>query len=85
MGVTMNPKCPYCGRILINRLTDVCLYCAKPLPPELRLSEDEKRRIKEEELHRLDAERAARLKKDREESERKQNDIDGVYLPPIIG
>jgi len=82
----MNPKCPYCGRMLFNRLTDMCLYCAKQLPPELCLSDDEKRRIKEEELRRLDEERAARLKKDREERERQQNDNDGDigFFPPII-
>jgi predicted nucleic acid-binding Zn-ribbon protein len=85
MEATMNPKCPYCGRTLINRLTDVCLYCAKQLPPELCLSDDEKRRIKEEELRRLDRERTAQLKKDkeeREERERQQNDV--VFLPPVI-
>ncbi len=60
----------------------MCLYCAKKLPPELCLSEDEKRRIKEEELRRLDEERTAQLKKDREERERQQNDID--ISPPFI-
>jgi hypothetical protein len=82
MEATMNPKCPYCGRTLINRLTDVCLYCAKRLPPQLCLSDDEKRRIKKEELRRLDEERTARLEKDREERERQQNDAG--FLPPFV-
>lgn len=44
----MNPKCPHCGRSLVNRLVDRCLYCEGELPEPLRLSEPEKEALREE-------------------------------------
>ena len=37
--------CPFCDRVLVNRLVDHCQYCNKPLPPSLCLSDREKRAL----------------------------------------
>ena len=33
--------CPDCGRDIVNRAVDCCLYCGAPIPEELRFSADE--------------------------------------------
>lgn len=43
-----SPCCPSCGRILVNRVVDYCLFCKQDLPAELCLSETEKKVLNDE-------------------------------------
>ena len=67
---SMNLKCPYCKRALINRMVDRCLYCERVLPETMRLSEEDKRRLRLASLRELEEKHQARRRKDIEELER---------------
>ncbi len=60
-----NPKCPGCGRVLVNRLVDQCLYCGAVLPVDLRLPEAEKQRLQNETRHQLEEEHRMRVEAER--------------------
>lgn len=70
----VNPKCPGCGRVLVNRLVDHCLYCETVLPIELRLPEAEKQRLRDETRHQLEEDHQMRV-----EAERRRPMIDMEY------
>ena len=66
----MNPRCPHCDRVLVNRMVDRCLYCERVLPEAIRLSEEDKRRLRLASLRELEEKHQARRRKDIEELER---------------
>jgi threonine synthase len=45
-------KCPSCSALLYSRISGICPECKSPLPQDLRLSEDEKRK-RDDEVERL--------------------------------
>jgi len=71
---SMNVKCPYCKRTLVNRMVDRCLYCERVLPEALCLSDEDKRRLRLASLRELDEKHQARRKKDAEELDAKMRD-----------
>lgn len=68
--LSVNPKCPFCERVLVNRMVDRCLYCDRVLPEDLCLSEEDKRRLRLASLRELEEKHQARRRKDIEELER---------------
>ena len=41
-------SCPECGRICVNRLIDVCMFCGETFPKLLRLTDEEKKTLRTE-------------------------------------
>jgi len=64
---SLKVKCPYCKRVLVNRLVDRCLYCDRVLPETLCLSEEDKRRLQLASRRELDEKHQERRKKESEE------------------
>ena len=64
------PNCRSCGRTLVNRLVDYCLFCEADLPLHLRLSREEKKALSEE-LSDL-------RKKQMEDAERRRTELDRI-------
>ena len=70
----MTVRCPYCKRALVNRMVDHCLYCERVLPEELRLNEEDKRRLRLASLRELEERHQARRRRDAEEIDAKLRD-----------
>jgi len=76
MMAGMKVKCPYCQRVLVNRLVDHCLYCERVLPEKLCLSEEDKRRLRLAALRELEEKHQTRRKRDAEELDRRMLEAD---------